>query len=40
MQYFEQYQNKQLQVHAMGLQYFGRKRLTERLVSVLEKGDA
>ncbi|QQU05004.1 glycosyltransferase family 4 protein [Myroides odoratus] len=36
MQYFEQYQNKQLQVHAMGLQYFGRKRLTERLVSVLE----
>lgn len=40
MQYFEQYQNKQLQVHAMGLQYFGRKRLTERLVSVLEEGDA
>ncbi|WP_353101477.1 glycosyltransferase family 4 protein [Myroides odoratus] len=36
MQYFEQYQKKQLQVHAMGLQYFGRKRLTERLVSVLE----
>jgi glycosyltransferase involved in cell wall biosynthesis len=35
MQYFEQYQQKQLQVHAMGLQYFGRKRLTERLVSVL-----
>ena len=37
MQYFEQYQNKQLKVHAMGLQYFGRKRLTERLVSLLEE---
>ncbi|MBB1150514.1 glycosyl transferase family 1 [Myroides sp. NP-2] len=35
LQYFEQYQNNQLRVHAMGLQYFGRKRLTERLVSVL-----
>ncbi|WP_410879282.1 glycosyl transferase family 1 [Myroides sp. DW712] len=35
LQYFELYQKKQLQVHAMGLQYFGRKRLTERLVSVL-----
>ncbi|MGS4344415.1 glycosyltransferase family 4 protein [Myroides odoratus] len=35
LQYFELYQKQQLQVHAMGLQYFGRKRLTERLVSVL-----
>lgn len=35
LQYFELYQKNQLQVHAMGLQYFGRKRLTERLVSVL-----
>ena len=35
LQYFEHYQNNQLHVHAMGLQYFGRKRLTERLVSVL-----
>lgn len=37
MQYFEQYQNQQLKVHAMGLQYFGRKRLTERLASLLEQ---
>ncbi|WP_413512435.1 glycosyltransferase family 4 protein [Myroides odoratus] len=37
MQYFEQYQKQQLNVHAMGLQYFGRKRLTERLASLLEK---
>lgn len=37
MQYFEHYQHKQLQVHAMGLQYFGRKRLTERLASVLNQ---
>lgn len=37
MQYFEQYQKQQLNVHAMGLQYFGRKRLTEQLASLLEK---
>ncbi len=37
LQYFEQYQNNQLKVHAMGLQYFGRKRLTERLVSLFEE---
>lgn len=37
LQYFNQYQDNQLKVHAMGLQYYGRKRLTERLVSILKE---
>ena len=35
LDYFTQYQNNSLKVHAMGLQYFSRKKLTERLSKVL-----
>ncbi|MDR2221187.1 MAG: glycosyl transferase family 1 [Flavobacteriaceae bacterium] len=35
MAYFELYQQDQLKVHGMGLQYFSRKRLTERLAYVI-----
>lgn len=35
MAYFELYQQNQLKVHGMGLQYFSRKRLTERLAYVI-----
>lgn len=35
MDYFEKYQNKQLYSHAMGLQYYSRKKLTQALSKVL-----
>ncbi|MGL5276198.1 glycosyltransferase family 4 protein [Myroides sp.] len=35
LEYFELYQQGQLKVHAMGLQYFSRKRLTEKLAKVI-----
>ncbi|WP_160339599.1 glycosyltransferase family 4 protein [Myroides sp. LoEW2-1] len=35
--YFELYQQNKLQVYAMGLQYFSRKRLTERLAAIIDK---
>lgn len=34
--YFELYQKKGLHVHGMGLQYFSRKKLTEKLASVIK----
>ncbi|MEC4116207.1 glycosyltransferase family 4 protein [Myroides phaeus] len=36
-EYFELYKSKQLNVHGMGLQYYSRKRLTEKLASVIKK---
>ncbi|WP_267740114.1 glycosyltransferase family 4 protein [Myroides injenensis] len=35
--YFEQYKSKELKVHGMGLQYFSRKRLTEKLADIIKK---
>lgn len=34
--YFELYQQNQLQVHGMGLQYYSRKRLTEKLAKLIK----
>ncbi|MDM1397865.1 glycosyltransferase family 4 protein [Myroides odoratimimus] len=36
LEYFEQYQQNQLKVFAMGLQYFSRKRLTEKLAKLIK----
>ncbi|MEC4114599.1 glycosyltransferase family 4 protein [Myroides pelagicus] len=36
LEYFKLYQQNQLKVYAMGLQYFSRKRLTERLVTAIK----
>lgn len=33
---YRQYQNNELKVYAMGLQYYSRKKLTEKLVSILK----
>ncbi len=35
--YFKQYLNKNLLIYAMGLQYYSRKKLTEKLVNILTK---
>ncbi|WP_010252342.1 glycosyltransferase family 4 protein [Myroides injenensis] len=35
--YFEQYKSKDLKVYGMGLQYFSRKRLTEKLADIIKK---
>ncbi|MHC5353827.1 glycosyltransferase family 4 protein [Myroides sp. LJL115] len=37
LDYFEKYQNNQLYSHAMGLQYYSRKKLTQALSTVLNK---
>lgn len=36
LDYFEKYQKRELKVYGMGLQYFSRKKLTEKLAQVLK----
>lgn len=37
LEFYTQYQSKNLKVHAIGLQYFSRKKLTEKLAVLLKK---
>lgn len=37
LDYFEKYQKQELKVYGMGLQYFSRKKLTEKLVQILKR---
>ncbi len=37
LEYFEKYQQNNLKIHGMGLQYYSRKRLTEKLAHLISK---
>lgn len=37
LDYFEKYQKQELKVYGMGLQYFSRKKLTEKLAQILKR---